>query len=58
MPGSFVRYDFVIILEKIISNPEFVIVESLMYDTIIGTNLMQGEKALINMERDNVIFRS
>jgi hypothetical protein len=29
-----------------------------MYDTIIGTNLMQGEKALINMERDNVIFRS
>lgn len=55
--GMFVRFIRLKILDEVVENPEFVILDGLKEDAIIGVLLLQSLNAFIDMEKETLEFR-
>ena len=55
--GDVVKFNEIIIDGKRIKDPIFVILDNLIEEAIIGTQLMQKYLAMIRMGEDTIIFR-
>lgn len=55
--GYFVKYDCLKLLGKQIKNPEFVLLQDLNHDAIIGNNLMQELKLVLDMEKSEITIK-
>ncbi len=55
--GDVVVFESLLIENIVIKNPVFIILDNLVDDAIIGTQLMQNLGATINMRKDSIAFR-